>query len=73
MSSKFYIGLDLAEAGSIFFTRPNLAHYMADAEEIGGRAQALFSAVTRKQLNVVIDRKLTPENAADAHAVMEAC
>lgn len=63
--------LDLAEAGSIFFTRPNLAHYMADAEEIGGRTRALFAAVAGRQLNVVIDRKLALENAADAHALME--
>jgi NADPH2:quinone reductase len=63
--------LDLAEAGSLFFTRPNLAHYMADSEEIGGRMRHLFAAVVGKRLSVAIDRKLALESAADAHAAVE--
>lgn len=63
--------LDLAEAGSVFFTRPNLAHYIADAEELGGRMHDLFVAVADKQLSVAFDRKLPLEDAADAHGAME--
>jgi NADPH2:quinone reductase len=63
--------LDLAEAGSVFFTRPNLAHYMVDSEEIEGRVRDLFTAIVDKRLRVVVDRKLALEGAADAHVAME--
>ena len=36
--------LDLAEAGSIFLTRPHLADYTASPAEIGWRASDLFAA-----------------------------
>ncbi len=63
--------LALAEAGSVFFTRPHLAHYMHDAEEIGTRAKALFNAVERNALRICIDRVFPLPDAAQAHAVME--
>ena len=41
--------LELAEAGSVYFTRPHLADYMRDATEIRARAQDLFGAVDGRQ------------------------
>jgi NADPH2:quinone reductase len=63
--------LDLAEAGSVFFTRPHLAHYMADSGEIGARAADLFGAYLNGQIKVAIDRTLPLARIAEAHAVIE--
>jgi len=63
--------LELAEAGSIYFTRPHLADYMRDATEIRSRARDLFSAVTGGQLRVTIDRVLPLREAATAHRMLE--
>ena len=46
--------LALAEAGSVFFTRPHLAHYLADRDEIASRTNDLFSAVREGALRVTI-------------------
>lgn len=63
--------LDLAEAGSVFFTRPHLAHYLADAAEINARAADLFEAYARKRLRVTVDRVFALPEAAAAHEVLE--
>ncbi len=63
--------LDLAEAGSVFFTRPHLAHYMADSGEIGARAADLFGAFLSGQIKVTIDRTLPLARAGEAHAIIE--
>jgi NADPH2:quinone reductase len=63
--------LALAEAGSVFFTRPHLADYMANAEEIRGRAGDLFSAYRKGALSVTIDRVLPLADAAAAHRTIE--
>ena len=63
--------LELAEAGSVFFTRPHLADYLQTAEEISGRISALFDAYRSKQLIVTIDRIFTLAEAGTAHEVLE--
>ena len=63
--------LELAEAGSVFFTRPHLADYMQDAAEIRGRARDLFEAFAGGRLQVTIDRVLPLAEAAAAHRVLE--
>jgi NADPH2:quinone reductase len=63
--------LELAEAGSVFFTRPHLADYMTTAEEIRGRAEDLFRAYAAGKLKVTVDRKLPLAAAADAHRILE--
>ena len=63
--------LDLAEAGSVFFTRPHLAHYISDGGEINGRAADLFAAYLSKKLKVAIDQVFSLGRAADAHARIE--
>lgn len=64
--------LALAEAGSVFFTRPHLADYMQDAEEVRRRAGDLMELWKRGALKVVIDRVWPLEGAAEAHKTMEA-
>ena len=65
------VPLELAEAGSVYFTRPHLADYMHDATEIRQRAQDLFSAYVGGNLRVTIDRVLALADAAQAHRVLE--
>lgn len=64
--------LELAEAGSIFFTRPHLADYMRDAREIRGRSDDLFRLAASDDLHVCIDREFPLADASDAHLYLEA-
>ena len=64
--------LELGEAGSVFFTRPHLADYIATAEELGGRAADLFAAWRTGKLAVTVDREYPLAEAADAHRYLEA-
>ena len=63
--------LDLAEAGSVFFTRPHLADYIGTAQELRTRTADLFSAYSAGELTVTIDRELPLEQAAEAHRYLE--
>jgi len=64
--------LELAEAGSVFFTRPHLADYLADAAEIAWRTTDLFAAVASGALHVRVDRTFPLADAALAHVQLEA-
>ncbi len=64
--------LELAEAGSIYFTRPHLADYISSASELRERADDLFRLYRANELAVAIDRELPLEQAADAHRWLEA-
>lgn len=57
--------------GSLFLTRPTLANYVADREELLWRARDLFEAVTAGKLNVRIDRQVPLAETADAHRALE--
>jgi NADPH2:quinone reductase len=63
--------MDLAEAGSVFFTRPHLAHYRRTAEEAEARVRPLFDLALAGRLSVRIDSRHPLENAADAHRRLE--
>lgn len=63
--------LELAEAGSVFFTRPHLADYLSTREELQARATDLFAAWRAGRLDVAIDREFPLVQAADAHRYLE--
>lgn len=57
--------------GSVFFTRPSLAHYVAEREELLWRANDLFEWIGCGELRVRIDRALPLESAQEAHRLLE--
>ena len=63
--------LALAEAGSVFFTRPHLADYMSTRAEILSRTDDLFARWAQGDLAVTIDRTLPLPQAAQAHRIIE--
>ncbi len=63
--------LELGEAGSIFFTRPHLADYLATPEEIAGRAADLFDAWRAGKLVVSVDREYPLAEAGVAQRYLE--
>ena len=64
--------LALAEAGSIFFTRPHMADYMRDAQEINWRAGEMLALAMSGEIKVQIDQVLELEDAGRAHEILEA-
>ena len=64
--------LDLAEAGSIYITRPHLWDYTHDAEEIAERGKDLFGWVADGKLTITIDRHFPLKDARAAHEYLEA-
>lgn len=63
--------LDLAEAGSVFFTRPHLASYIPTAEARAKRSDDLYRFYLDGKLIVTIDREFPLSDAKAAHDAME--
>jgi NADPH2:quinone reductase len=63
--------LVLSQKGSLFFTRPTLAHYTQTPAELRARAEALFGWVAAGELNVRIGATFPFVQAADAHRALE--
>jgi NADPH2:quinone reductase len=63
--------LELGEAGSVFFTRPHLADYLATPQEIAARAGDLFAAWRARKLVVTVDREFALAEAGAAHRYLE--
>jgi NADPH:quinone reductase len=61
----------LNQKGSLFLTRPSLAHYVLTRDELMWRAGELFEWVERGQLDVRIGARFPLEKAADAHDALE--
>jgi NADPH2:quinone reductase len=57
--------------GSVFLTRPSLAHYLLTREELLWRAGDVFAAIERGQLVLKIDRAFPLAEAAAAHRALE--
>lgn len=62
---------DLAKGGSLFLTRPSLAHYTVDRPEVEWRAGDIFGAVRAGRLDVRIHDTLPLEEASRAHRMLE--
>jgi NADPH2:quinone reductase len=61
----------LNRKGSLFLTRPNLAHYLATPEELAARAAELLGWISAGWLWVHIDRTYPLAEAAEAHRALE--
>lgn len=63
--------LILSQKGSLFFTRPTLAHYTATPVELRTRSDELFRWIAAHELNVRIGAKYPLKQAADAQRALE--
>jgi NADPH2:quinone reductase len=61
----------LNRKGSLFLTRPTIAHYVATREELAARASELFAWIAEGWLKVHIDREFPLGDAAAAHSALE--
>ncbi len=61
----------LAEKGSLFLTRPTMAHYIQSREELLARTSDLFHWIISGQLNVRIGDEFSLAQAAEAHSALE--
>ena len=62
----------LNSAGSLFVTRPTLAHYTRNADEFSWRAGELLQAVSDGTINVTVSQRYPLADAARAHADLQA-
>lgn len=62
----------LSQKGSLFLTRPTMAHYLLTRDELLGRSADLFSWVDSGELDVRVGQELPLDRAADAHRALEA-
>lgn len=63
--------MDLADSGSLYFTRPRLADYLENAEAVRRRGDALFEALASGRLRVQIENEYTLETVHEAHRALE--
>jgi NADPH2:quinone reductase len=63
--------LQLSRAGSLFLTRPTLAHYTATRDELLLRAGQVFDWILENRLRVRIGAEFRLAEAADAHRALE--
>ena len=63
--------LILAGKGSLFLTRPTMAHYTATRQELLSRTTDLFDWVSEGRLDVRIGAEFALADAADAHRALE--
>jgi NADPH2:quinone reductase len=63
--------LELQTHGSLFLTRPSLAHYTQDRNELEWRSGELFDAIAAGRLQVRIGARFPLAEAAAAHRALE--
>jgi NADPH2:quinone reductase len=62
---------ELSARGSLFLTRPTLAHYMLTRAELVARANDVFGWIRDGRLTLRIDREYALADAAQAHRALE--
>ena len=63
--------LALSRKGSLFLTRPNLVHYVADRASLEARAAEVLGDAAAGRLKVRVDRTYPLAEAAEAHRALE--
>jgi NADPH2:quinone reductase len=63
--------IKLSQKGSLFITRPTLAHYTATREELEWRANDVLQSIARGQLELRIHKVYPLAEAAQAHRDLE--
>ena len=63
--------IKLSQKGSLFITRPTLAHYTATREELEWRAGDVLGAIARGELKLRIHKTYPLADAAQAHRDLE--
>jgi len=63
--------LKLAEKGSVFLTRPTMAHYVQDRSELLARTEDLFNWIAGGDLSVRIGAEFPLAQAEEAHRALE--
>ncbi len=61
----------LASKGSLFLTRPTLAHYARDGNELQDTANDLFDVIAKGVVKISIGQRFAMTDAADAHRALE--
>jgi NADPH2:quinone reductase len=61
----------LAQKGSLYLTRPSLAHYTLTREELLWRAGDVFNSITKGELKLRIEKTFPLSEAAEAHRQLE--
>lgn len=62
--------MDLAAAGSIYFTRPRLGHHVRNREEIQRRADDLFEGLRKGTLKVALNKVFPLADVVEAHKLL---
>ncbi|HEU4932184.1 MAG TPA: zinc-binding dehydrogenase, partial [Pyrinomonadaceae bacterium] len=63
--------IKLSQKGSLFLTRPTLAHYTATREELEWRANDVLQSIARGELKLRIHKTYPLADAAQAHRDLE--
>lgn len=64
--------LTLAQKGSLFLTRPTLAHYTARRADLEALGSELFAVVGSGSVRIEVNQRFALKDAADAHRELEA-
>ncbi|HZP63752.1 MAG TPA: quinone oxidoreductase [Terriglobales bacterium] len=64
--------IQLSTKGSLFLTRPTLAHYIASTDELRARAKAVFEMIRAGKLKLRIEHTYKLADAQQAHRDLEA-
>lgn len=63
--------ITLSQKGSLFLTRPSLAHYITSREELFARAEAVLGMIAAGRLQLRIEHTYRLEDAQQAHRDLE--
>jgi len=63
--------IQLSQKGSLYVTRPTLAHYIASREDLNRRARDLFAMILSGKLKLRIEHTYPLKGAAQAHRDLE--